>query len=107
LQYVRAPTPARHVSSGFARKSFVAKFAADGELGLFSRLTGFHLFALGKRQVTLNLFIELFVLSLAPPKWESHVSLSFFAGFMTPATLPYSYRSATSGSTCVARLAGM
>jgi hypothetical protein len=35
--------------------------------------------------VTLNLFIELFVASLAPPKWKSHVSLSFFAGFMIPA----------------------
>jgi len=32
----------------FRAQEFRAKFAADGELGLFSRLTGFHLFALGK-----------------------------------------------------------
>ncbi len=91
LKEIREPAPSPGVPRHLLRHGPVPEFMAGGNLSFFSRAAGLRFFALGKRQVSFDLFPKLFVAPLSPPQRKSHVSLSMFAGFKTPAIAPISF----------------
>src|SRR5712692_8947000 len=84
LKKIRKPAPSPHVPPRFCRNSDVPEFPARGGPGFLPRSARFHFLALGECQVRWDFFLELFIALLSSPQWESHDSLSSFAGFKTP-----------------------
>src|SRR5262249_16903550 len=85
LQKIEEAARAPHVSRNRFRDSNVSKFASSGVASFFFRHARFHGFPLGKVQVSPNLFLQVFVAPLSPPKRPFHGTFSFSPGFRIPA----------------------